>query len=1201
MAAPGPRIITFYSYKGGTGRSMALANLAWVLASNGRKVLAVDWDLEAPGLHRYFHPFLLDPELTSSTGVIDLMEGFVNAAVGADDAEEGDNWYEPLADVQKHAVALRWAFPGTGRLDFLPAGRQGPAYAERVNAFDWRHFYETLGGGVFLDAVRASMRQHYDYVLIDSRTGVSDTSGICTIQMADLLVVCFTANRQSVEGAAAVAGSVRDAWAGLDSEMPRRIFPVLTRVEVGEHERLLRAREHVRAAFDCFLDHLDRAGRDSYWDRVEIQYYPFYAYEEILAVFGDKPGVTKSVLASAENLSSYLTDGAVTAVNPPSDTERERVLALACRGRLGADREQPAPRPVRTDCRIFVSSTVLDLRDHRARAIQALRDEGFHVDAREEWGVTPTELAKTVRERLRGGDLFLLLVAFRRGHIRDDQGLSVTQLEYQAAQELGLGILVFMLREDEPWPRRWDEMDRDPGVRVWRDKLRRSHPVIEFGLSPATLQIVPAVLDWLAQRQAWQARPQAAQASALLKDRDPRSQEGHWTSKVAAADLVASYNRLAGVLDSIAQVLPSLWANLTAQAEGKPSTGPDQAGEPLLRRFKALGERIQKHRCRIGLFGPPQSGKSTTVNHLLGVPHAAGPTLAGAGAACTGNVTRVYAKPPDQQPVCTLVFLTPAEFEERRRALCRLLEFDPHQGLPELIREVRSRIEQGPRAERGSKGTAASCAAFLRFLTSAQTYAASHSEPRRIESVEYARRGEFLTPVQGNQPSAKLLLREVAIGFPTSAIPAEVDLLDFPGADYTRLTHGEVPESLLAGIDAALVFQRIDQLQSPEAEKWIAKLWPVLGPGRIRIVFTMLHTVPPEHREGNDGTLLDALVQVLDRHSIPHGDALLLSNLFYQRLQAAPDHKPNEELYRTILHLDVKGGQPVLPAGFARQPALCEVYRRFLEDGGIGDLRRGLARMVETIEEDRSAGAARELRPLANEVAELLELAKERAAMNIEDVAAVLAWEGKVRALVTRIDRDRAIVEVPGRALEAKLRARFQRLRPDSDHDYGYFPAEELLQRHRTIGRVLAAEAVSTARYETLPGMWEKVKKALRDAIEAADLQEVHLPSGLGPLAALDEACKKDQAHPGEYAAVLDSLRGEELFDGNFSFGPEYSQVIERKIAVVVAEAAHLMAQRIKEQLRDLSRQLGLLGSDTLADSLRGDEIDGLLQALREI
>jgi cellulose biosynthesis protein BcsQ len=31
------RIVTFYSYKGGTGRTMLLSNTAWILASTGKK------------------------------------------------------------------------------------------------------------------------------------------------------------------------------------------------------------------------------------------------------------------------------------------------------------------------------------------------------------------------------------------------------------------------------------------------------------------------------------------------------------------------------------------------------------------------------------------------------------------------------------------------------------------------------------------------------------------------------------------------------------------------------------------------------------------------------------------------------------------------------------------------------------------------------------------------------------------------------------------------------------------------------------------------------------------------------------------------------------------------------------------------------------------------------------------------------------
>jgi MinD-like ATPase involved in chromosome partitioning or flagellar assembly len=70
-------VITFYSYKGGTGRTMAMANLAWLLASRGRKVLTIDWDLEAPGLHRFFRPVLTDPEQETSEGLIDFLTEYV--------------------------------------------------------------------------------------------------------------------------------------------------------------------------------------------------------------------------------------------------------------------------------------------------------------------------------------------------------------------------------------------------------------------------------------------------------------------------------------------------------------------------------------------------------------------------------------------------------------------------------------------------------------------------------------------------------------------------------------------------------------------------------------------------------------------------------------------------------------------------------------------------------------------------------------------------------------------------------------------------------------------------------------------------------------------------------------------------------------------------------------------------------------------
>jgi predicted acylesterase/phospholipase RssA/MinD-like ATPase involved in chromosome partitioning or flagellar assembly len=320
------KIITFYSYKGGTGRSMALANTAWILASSGKRVLAVDWDLEAPGLHRYFYPFLIDKNLDSTEGVIDLAQNYTVAAMSPLAGEStSDPWYLPQANILRYTASLKWEhFKEGGRLDFISAGRQGPSYAARLNTFSWQNFYERLGGSAFLDEVRSVMKAEYDYVLIDSRTGVSDTSGICTIKMPDILVVCFTLNNQSIDGASSVASSVFEmrASSGIN------IFPVPMRIDQGEQKKLEQRTEYARDKFAGFPNYIANRTRDDYWNDVPVLYVTYYAYEEILAAFGQKDRKVASLLASLERLTSYLSDGAVTRLEPPPDERREEILAL---------------------------------------------------------------------------------------------------------------------------------------------------------------------------------------------------------------------------------------------------------------------------------------------------------------------------------------------------------------------------------------------------------------------------------------------------------------------------------------------------------------------------------------------------------------------------------------------------------------------------------------------------------------------------------------------------------------------------------------------------------------------------------------------------------------------------------------------------------------------------------------------------------
>ena len=324
------RVITFYSYKGGTGRSMALANVAWILASNGKRVLAIDWDLEAPGLHRYFQPFLTDKELSGqeSQGVIDMTLDFaVRAATPPESGQAlSEKWYEPHADFSKWRQRLRWTsgemlkLGGNekGEIDFVPAGRQGPDYARRVNHFDWRSFYEKLGGGAFFDEARNKFAA-YDYVLIDSRTGVSDTSGICTVHMPDTLVVCFTLNHQSIKGALAVALSVRE-------QRPKmRIFPVPMRIDASETELLNRMKSYAASVFAPLLGQAIDA--EDYWYKMEVPYAARYAYAEKLALFEERGSITASIVPAMERLTAYVTADEVREAGPLPEGERARALA----------------------------------------------------------------------------------------------------------------------------------------------------------------------------------------------------------------------------------------------------------------------------------------------------------------------------------------------------------------------------------------------------------------------------------------------------------------------------------------------------------------------------------------------------------------------------------------------------------------------------------------------------------------------------------------------------------------------------------------------------------------------------------------------------------------------------------------------------------------------------------------------------------
>jgi hypothetical protein len=153
----------------------------------------------------------------------------------------------------------------------------------------------------------------------------------------------------------------------------------------------------------------------------------------------------------------------------------------------------------------FVSSTYLDLKEHRKHVIDALRKAGIHVDSMEDWTADDNEPQAVSQKRVEGCDLCVLLVGLRRGHVPHGSSLSITQMEYEAARNLNMKILVYLFddRGDYLWPRRFDELQTEAGIRAWRQELGQRHVCTFFDHDPKTLgeKVLAAVSRWLQEKE----------------------------------------------------------------------------------------------------------------------------------------------------------------------------------------------------------------------------------------------------------------------------------------------------------------------------------------------------------------------------------------------------------------------------------------------------------------------------------------------------------------------------------------------------------------------------------------------------------------------------------------------------------------------------------------------------------------------------
>lgn len=173
------KVIMGFSYKGGACRSVGLANIAAGLAKNGHRVLVIDFDMEAPGLH-----MILCKEAEPPLGLPDYLVGTVKSP-------------EEVMERRREIAGIE---TGSGFLHLLTG----------VASMSGGNFGTPQVGGRFSELIEyLRQRDEYDFVCIDSPSGIHSISEH-VFEVSDLVLLFFRWSTQHVEGTRIVMSYLND-------------------------------------------------------------------------------------------------------------------------------------------------------------------------------------------------------------------------------------------------------------------------------------------------------------------------------------------------------------------------------------------------------------------------------------------------------------------------------------------------------------------------------------------------------------------------------------------------------------------------------------------------------------------------------------------------------------------------------------------------------------------------------------------------------------------------------------------------------------------------------------------------------------------------------------------------------------------------------------------------------------------------------
>lgn len=248
-----PPIISFYSFKGGVGRTTALLAVATNLARKGERVVCLDLDLEAPGVGGALAG---DPTVLPRAGVVDFLLEYPLSGASLDIAEFYSECSDPAIIRDGESI---WV---------VPAGAVDPSYLEKLARVNYSYLYqyasEKESGRSPLHAMLRMLRDRLSpsVFLIDSRAGLHDLGGLTLSGIAHLHALFGLSSAQSWAGLS-LAVSHLGKERVLSGATQKSVAVVQTMVSPASNVREDEIRQFKERSFEVFSNYYYEENTDA--------------------------------------------------------------------------------------------------------------------------------------------------------------------------------------------------------------------------------------------------------------------------------------------------------------------------------------------------------------------------------------------------------------------------------------------------------------------------------------------------------------------------------------------------------------------------------------------------------------------------------------------------------------------------------------------------------------------------------------------------------------------------------------------------------------------------------------------------------------------------------------------------------------------------------------------------------------------------